>query len=346
MFTPDGNIITLPNESTPVDFAYSIHTEIGDKCIGARVKRVNNSINNERMVTLDSHLCNGDIVQILTQNNAHPNISWLEFVKTTKAKEKIKHWIKYFYKNEFTSRGRESLEKALIKHKIKISIKSKQIEKIAKKFNYQSIDDLLAGIAYDNSDTSINKVINLLLEEENKELNKEENKENINPEKIVQKQQNNNSYSYSKDSSIIGIEGLMYHIAGCCNPIPREPIVGVVTTHNRGISIHSQTCPHLKKIPNERHVKVSWNSKDTNRTYPLNLQIEANDRIGLMRDICSYLADDKINISEIQVLPSRGNKNNALINLRIEVRDDKQLQNSIYLLKTIADILTIKRIVK
>ena len=137
----------------------------------------------------------------------------------------------------------------------------------------------------------------------------------------------------------------MYHIAGCCNPIPREPIIGVVTTHNRGISIHSQTCPHLKKIPNERHVEVSWNPKGTNRTYPLNLQIEANDRIGLMRDICSYLADCKINISEIQLLSSRGHDNNSLINLRIEVSDDKQLQNSIYLLKTIADILTIKRIV-
>lgn len=336
VFTPDGNIITLPKESSPVDFAYSIHTEIGDRCIGARV-------NNEGMVTLNSYLNNGDIVEIITQKNAHPNISWLEFVKTSKAREKIKHWIKEFYKDDFVSRGKENLEKALIKNKIKVSLRSKQMERVAREFNYQSIDDLLAGIAYGrNNAVSVNQVINLLKEEETKKANINNKELDL----IVQRQTNSNDLSSCNrnSSSIIGIEGLMHHIAGCCNPIPPEPIVGVVT-RNRGISIHNQNCIHLSKIPNERHIAISWNTENTNNTYLLNLQIQATDRIGLMRDICSCLADHKINISSLVVSPANSKNKNALINLCIEVVNEKHYQNSVSLIKKVPGILTLKRIV-
>lgn len=337
VFTPDGNIITLPKESTPVDFAYSIHSEIGDKCIGARV-------NDEGMVTLNSYLHNGDIVEIITQKNAHPNISWLEFVKTSKAKAKIKHWIKNSYKDDFVTRGKENLEKALIKNKIKVSLRSKQMEKVAKEFNYQSIDDLFAGIAYGrNNAVSINQVINFLKEEETTKKVYENNKE---IDLIIQKQTSSNGFSscYKNSSSIIGIEGLLHHIAGCCNPIPPEPIVGVVT-RSRGISIHSQNCMHLSQISDERHIAISWNTQNNSDTYLLNLQIQAIDRVGLMRDICSCLADHEINISSLTVSPPGSKNKNALINLCIEVHNKKHFQDSVSLIKKVPGILTLKRIV-
>ena len=332
VFTPKGDVISLKHGSTSIDFAYCIHTEVGNHCTGAKV--------NERIVPLDTLLKNGDIVEILTQKNGHPSLDWLNFVVTGGARNRIRQWYKRSHREENLARGRELLEKELGKKSFESLLKSEQMRLVSIKFNYHSVDDLLAGLGY--GETTLNLVVNRL-RDASREVTQVEKNSDIFSEKYLHK--STQTLSPNNNYPIAGVEGLMYHLAGCCNPIPGEPIIGAVTRIN-GISIHRQGCSNLESVSGERLVPVSWNTANENhgrlKTYPVNISIAAIDRVGLLKDILSRLMDNNVNVQNAEVKTNPGYP--AIINLCIEVIDCHQLERICAQIKNISDILNLHRI--
>jgi len=339
VFTPKGDVVPLTSGSTPVDFAYRIHTEVGNHCAGVRV--------NGRMVTLDTPLKNGDIVEIITQKNSHPSLDWLNFVVTSAAKNRIRQWYKRSRREENVARGRELLEKEMGKTGFEALLKSEPMQAVAERCNYHSVEDLLAGLGY--GEVTLNLVLNRW-----REVVKAQQPLTVAPE-VYPKPTTSKllreaplSTSRSSESPIAGVEGLLYHLAKCCSPIPDESIIGVVTTRsNRGISIHHQACQNVENVPCDRLVPVSWNSNHSQKgrpqTYPINIQIEAIDRVGVLKDILSRLSDYSINVRHAQVKTFDG-RQPALIDLGIEIRDCEQLEHVFSQIKKMSDILNLRRV--
>ena len=335
VFTPNGDVIVLAQGATPVDFAYRIHSEIGNHMKGARV--------NGRWSPLDLPLNNGDIVEIITQNNSHPSLDWLNFVVTPTARNRIRQWYKRSHREENLARGRGLLEKEMGKSGLDSLLKSEPMQLTAQRCNYQSVDDLVAALGY--GEVTLNQVVNRL-----REVVKEQQPvEPVTPEQEIANLTATVSPEISRTkvskSPIAGVEGLLYHLAGCCKPLPGEPIIGVVTRSSRGISIHRQGCTNVESIPGERLVPVNWNPIDEQGrpiTYPVDIQIEAIDRVGVLKDILSRFSDQNINVRNAGV---KTNPNKpALISLSIDIRDRQQFEYTINRLKNMSDILNIRRV--
>ncbi|MBW4646976.1 MAG: bifunctional (p)ppGpp synthetase/guanosine-3',5'-bis(diphosphate) 3'-pyrophosphohydrolase [Goleter apudmare HA4340-LM2] len=337
VFTPKGDVVPLSPGSTTIDFAYRIHTEVGNHCAGARV--------NGRMVPLSTRLQNGDIVVIMTQKNCHPSLDWLNFVRTSAAKYRIKQWYKRSRREENVARGRELLEKELGKTGFDNLLKSDAMQSVAEKCNYHSAEDLLAGLGY--GEITLNLVLNRWREvvkahQPMVSTPQVPTKESAAATKALR---DGPTSSRVTDSPILGVEGLVYHLAGCCTPIPGEPIIGVVT-RGRGISIHRQGCSNLDSVEYERLVPVRWNiaAEHSSRpqTYSVNVQIEALDRVGVLKDILSRLSDQGINVRHAQVKTAIGQP--ALMELGIDIRDRPQLEQVFTQIKKMSDILNIRRV--
>jgi GTP diphosphokinase / guanosine-3',5'-bis(diphosphate) 3'-diphosphatase len=336
VFTPKGDLVSLSPGSTTIDFAYRIHTEVGNHCAGARV--------NGRMIPLSTRLQNGDIVEILTQKNSHPSLDWLNFVRTSAAKNRIKQWYKRSRREENLARGRDLLEKELGKTGFENLLKSDAMEAVAQKCNYHSVDDLLAALGYGEI------TLNLVLNRWREIVKAQQPATNVLelpslPSSLKALRDVPASSGRPSDSPIVGVEGLMYHLSGCCTPIPGESIIGVVT-RGRGISIHRQGCHNLEPVECDRLVPVRWNSAKENRnrpqTYPVSIQIEALDRVGVLKDILSRLSDHGINVRHAQVKTAFGQP--ALIDLGIDICDRFQLEQVFIQIKKMSDILNIHRI--
>ena len=334
VFTPDGDVVVLAQGGTPVDFAYRIHTEVGNHMKGARV--------NGRWSVLDRPLHNGDIVEIITHKNSHPSLDWLNFVVTPTARNRIRQWYKRSHRDENISRGRELLEKELGKSGLDALLKSEQMQLTAQRCNYQTVEDLLAALGY--GEVTLNQVVNRLRDEVKKQQPAEEVEPEPEPEYIPSSPVTSLPTSSSK-SPIAGVEGLLYHLAGCCKPLPGESIIGVVTRSSRGISIHRQGCENAEKVPGERLIPVNWNPIDDRGrplTYPVDIQIEAIDRVGVFKDILARLSDQNINVRNAGVKTSYGKP--ALISLSIDIRDRQQFEYTINKIKNMSDILNIRRL--
>ncbi|MFE4107379.1 RelA/SpoT family protein [Almyronema epifaneia] len=338
VFTPDGDVVSLSRSATPVDFAYRIHTEVGNHCAGAKV--------NGRIVTLDTQLQNGDIVEIITQKNSHPSLDWLNFVVTASARNRIRQWYKRSHRDENMARGRDMLEKELGKSGFESLLKSEPAQIVAERCNYPCVDDLLAGLGY--GEVTLNLVVNRLREAV-KAQQPIENEANTLAAEAVHTatfSPSARSHAGSHESPILGIEGLLHHIAGCCNPLPGEAIIGVVGLGSRGIAVHRQGCPNIKEIPGDRLIPVSWNQQDSPSgrplTYPVQLKIEVIDRVGVMKDILSHLSDLKINVHSAQVKTYPGQI--AEIDLGLDVRDHAQLEQTLHQLRKMTDVLKLRRV--
>jgi GTP pyrophosphokinase len=339
VFTPSGDVIALAQRATPIDFAYRIHTEVGNHCAGARV--------NDRMVTLDTPLKNGDIVEIITQKNSHPSLDWLNFTVTPGAKNRIRQWYKRSHRDANILRGRELLEKELGKRGLEALLKSEPMQATAERCNYQTADDLLAALGY--GEVTLNLVVNRLREaiKARQPIAPVVKEENINtllhPTTTIIPAQ---PISRTKTSPIAGVEGLLYNLAGCCNPVPGEPIIGVVTLgSSRGISIHRQGCSNTENVPGERLIPVSWNATDSHarpQTYPVQIQIEVIDRVGVLKDILSRLSDYNINVRSAQVKTIPGQT--AAISLGIDIVDHQQLERIFTQIRKMSDILQLRRV--
>ena len=334
VFTPQGDVVPLSRGATTVDFAYRIHTEVGNHCAGAKV--------NGRIVTLDTHLSNGDIVEIITRENSRPSLDWLNFVATTGAKNRIRQWYKKSHREENVARGRELLEKELGKNGFESLLKSEPMQAVVQRCNYHNVEDLLAGLGY--GEVTLNQVVNRL-------------RDNIKASQPIAQEldllpsssTHTNGRAVANTSSkspIAGIEGLLYYLAGCCNPIPGEGIIGVVTRGARGISIHRQGCTNVENIEGDRLVPVSWNPVDNDarraQTYPVNIQIEVLDRVGVLKDILSRLTDNNINVRNAQVRTHQNRP--AVIDLCIDIRDREQLERCFTQVKQMSDVLNMKRV--
>jgi guanosine-3',5'-bis(diphosphate) 3'-pyrophosphohydrolase len=335
VFTPQGDVMSLARGATSVDFAYRIHTEVGNHMKGARI--------NGRWSVLNTPLQNGDIVEIITSKNSHPTLDWLNFAVTPSARNRIRQWYKRSRRDENIARGRELLEKELGKNGFEALLKSAPMQIVAERCNYQTVEDLLAALGY--GETTLNLIVNRLRDA----VKATQPIEADAPSAVEETIDGNAIRSLPREKScqtspIAGVEGLMHHTAGCCNPIPGESIIGVVT-RLKGISIHRQGCTNVEKMSGDRLIPVSWNpvaEKGCFQTYRVKIQIEAIDRVGVMRDILGRLSDDEINVCQAEVNTNSGKP--ALITLGIEIRDRGQLDRSLNKIRQMSDVLDVRRI--
>ncbi|AFY38275.1 (p)ppGpp synthetase I, SpoT/RelA [[Leptolyngbya] sp. PCC 7376] len=334
VFTPDGDVIALAKGATSIDFAYRIHTEVGNHMKGARI--------NGRWSVLDTTLKNGDIVEIITQKNAHPSLDWLNYVVTPSAKNRIRQWFKRSHRDENLTRGRSLLEKELGKSGFDSILKSDDMQAVAEKCNYQSTDDLLAALGY--GEVTLKHVVNrwrdMVRDQEEEHLPQFESEADLNPTKTP-KSLTSDNHKYP----IAGIEGLVYSLAGCCSPLPGEPIMGVVTRSHKGISIHHRHCNNMRNFEGDRLIPVHWNPNHDHKSspvYPVDLSIEVIDRVGVLKDILTRLSDQNINVRKAGVKTSHSKP--AIISLSIDIRDAQQLNASMNKIKNMSDTLNVRRV--
>ena len=327
ILTPRGDVYTLPIGSTPIDFAYRVHSKIGDTCTGAKV--------NDKIVPINYKLRNGDLVEIITSKNAHPNLSWLNFVKTNQAKHKIKSWYKKQNKERHLIMGKEMLETELAKEGVKENIeqfmKSQELADVAQKLNYKTSDDLMASVG--SGDTSANQVIAKLQgtkyakpkEEQIPKLNKFKTKK---------------APAKGDAADIPELDGLLYNIAKCCMPVPGEDVTGVISK-GKGITIHRSYCQNLDQVEEDRLMELNWKSKP-NKIYPANLSIEVVDRVGVVKDILTKIADAGINVVDFKV-KSRPNDNTALLKIILQVAGSQELKDIQTSINNMTDVLNATR---
>ena len=313
-FTPDGDVLDLPKDATPVDFSYRIHSDVGHKTVGALI--------NGRIVPLNTKIKNGDIVEILTSKTPAPRLDWLTFVVTKQASQKIKQWFKKNNRDEHVKIGKANLEHELTKTVFDEYIKQGEFDKVAKTMNYQSCDDLFAALGY--GETTVNKVINKLKKPKEKTI--EDNFKN--------------SRRKSSEKDIIGLEGLMYSFAMCCSPIPGEPIVGVVT-RSKGVSVHRADCKTLDTIPPERLMHIQWAGINTNKTYNTTIRIETAEKLGLLKDVISAVSDNNANIVSANI---KTKNHVGIIEIGLELDNIDTLKKVIACIQSLPDVYSVKRI--
>lgn len=314
-FTPNGDVFDLPVNATPVDFAYRIHSEVGNKTVGALI--------NGRIAQLDTKLNNGDIVEILTSKTPAPRLDWLNFVVTKQASSKIKQWFKKNNRESHLETGKANLEHELTKAVFDDYVKQGEFDRVAKQMNYVSADDLFAALGY--GETTVNKIINKLKKPQPKS-----------PESSF-----HTSNRKKSEKDIVGLEGLMYSFARCCSPIPGEPIVGVVT-RSKGVSVHRIDCKTLENVQPERMMDIHWSGMNVNKTYSTTIRIETGEKMGLLKDIIAAVSDNNININYANV-KSKNNKI-GIIELGMELDNIETLKKVINCVQAIPDVYSVKRI--
>lgn len=313
-FTPNGDVLDLPKDATPLDFAYRIHSDVGHKTVGALI--------NGRIAQLDSKLKNGDIVEILTSKVSAPKLGWLNFVVTKQASSKIRQWFKKNKREDHIELGKSTIEHELTKAVFDEYLKNGELEKVAKQMNYVSVDDLFAALGY--GETTVNKIVNKLKPQE----------KSTEP-KLKQE------HKYSKKKDIEGLEGMLYSFARCCSPIPGEPIVGVVT-RSKGVTIHRLDCKTLNDIEPERLLDIKWSGVSNDRKYTTSIRIETAEKQGLLKDIITAVSDNNTNIVFANV-KSRNNKL-GIIELGIELDNINTLKAVMNSLQAMPDVYSVKRV--
>lgn len=333
LFTPKGVVIDLPNGATPIDFAYRIHTDIGNKCIGAKV--------NGKIVPLDYKLKTGQIVEILTSNSSKgPNMDWLSIAKSNQAKSKIKAWFKKAKKEENVNKGKEVFEKELKKqsvHYVDIA-KGESYDKFIKRYNINCMDDLyaLVGLGAIVASSFIAK-----LKEEN--LSKDEKDKNLNKaiEENISKNEKKKKYT-SYGVTVKGENNLMVRFAKCCNPVPGDDILGYITK-GRGVSIHRKDCGNLNNLIKEdpqKVVDVSWGTSN-GVAYMAEIQVKTEDKSGILSDVMNILMDSKLPLNALNAKSAKGNL--AYINIKIKIDTVEQLKELMKKIKRVPGVLDVYR---
>ncbi|HSB91355.1 MAG TPA: bifunctional (p)ppGpp synthetase/guanosine-3',5'-bis(diphosphate) 3'-pyrophosphohydrolase [Anaerolineales bacterium] len=319
VFTPRGDIIDLPMASTPIDFAYHIHTDIGHRCRGAKV--------NGKLVTLDYKLQTGETVEILTAKRGGPSRDWLnpslEMVKSQRATGKIRQWFKREDREQNAGQGRQLVERELRR----LGVEGVAYDQIAHDLGYAQVDDMLAAVGC--GDLHVSKIIGRLAESQGDRL--------VLPE--VPLTTPAATGMGAKDVTILGISGLLTNLARCCKPVPGDPIVGYVT-RGRGATIHRQDCPNVLRIRDkERLVRVSWGLP--RQTYPVSVRLRAYDRDGLMRDVSTLVANEGISMSSIHVSTK---SSLAIFDLVMGITDIHQLSRVLNRLEALPNVLEARRL--
>ncbi|MBA4386128.1 MAG: (p)ppGpp synthetase [Anaerolinea sp.] len=318
VFTPRGDIIDLPSGSTPIDFAYHVHTEIGNRCRGAKI--------NGKLVNLEYTLKTGDQVEILAAKQGGPSRDWLNsnlgLVKTQRARSKIRAWFKHQNREQNLSQGKDILEKELRR----LGLVDYNIEKLANNFDFRSMDDLYVAVGC--GDISIGHLVNLLSEGERAQ-------EDILSLKTVTPQRQISETAVS----VLGLKNILVTYGKCCKPVPGDEIIGYIT-RGRGATIHRQDCPNiLRMTDHDRIVRVTWGEPQL--TFPVEIQIKAYDRQGLMGDISSLLTNENINLSDIKLNVIH---NLAHMLLRLEISDIAQLSRVLTKIENLPNVMEAHRL--
>ncbi len=322
--TPKGDVVPLPAGSSPVDFAFKVHSKVGETCAGAVV--------NDKIVPLTYQLKNGDVVDIITNKNAHPNLSWLNFVKTNQAKHKIKAWFKKQNRERHISIATQMLEDEFGKEGLEQFLHSAEFLEAAHKLNYKQAEDLLAGLG--SGDNTIAQIKGRL------RGTKYEVKEEVKQKFDVTKLKTRKTTDEEGDGGIPDLDGILYHVAKCCSPIPGEHVLGVVSK-GKGITIHRSDCSNLKQVEAGRIMEVNWRDK-SRRTYAASITIEVVDRVGIVKDILTLVADEGVNIQDFKI-KDRPTDTTALLQTTLHVTGVKQLKKIHTLINNISDVLSIER---
>ncbi len=318
VFTPKGEIKEMPISSTPVDFAYTVHTQVGHKCVGSKI--------NGKIVPLRYKLKNGDTIEIITSPNHTPSRDWLKFVVTQRAKTRIKQWIKAEERNQSSELGLKLLEAELRRHNLNVSlIKGDEIQDVAKALGVHSLEDLYVAVGFGK--ISPHQVVNRLMPEK-----PAEEAEIVRLKKPVKEQ---------KGVSIKGIDNVLYHTAKCCYPIPGDNLVGFVTV-GKGVTIHRRNCPNLEKLVVEdaRLVDVEWQSSPE-ATANARLFVETIDKPGILANLSALISSVDININHLEATSTQDKKGH--ITFIVEVRDISQFNTVIQKISQMEGVLRVKR---
>ncbi len=340
VFTPEGEVIDLPLGSTPVDFAYKIHSAVGNKCVGAKV--------NGRIVPLNFQLANGQIIEVLTSNNsAGPSRDWLKFVKSTQAKNKIKNWFKKERREENIKEGRDMLDREIKRNGFqpKELLKDEWIDPIIEKLGMNTLEDLHAAIGYGG--IMLNQVVPKL-----KDKHKQENKpqvslleqmaEGFDHEHQPREREKKKKPKAANGIVVKGVEDMLVRFAKCCSPVPGDDIIGYIT-RGRGVTIHRSDCVNFEKAEDaqNRFIEVAWDKKEQQTSYSSEVQIIAPDRKGLLGEVTVLITDLNLTVTGVNAKLSKNNI--AIINLTLEISNSDQLTKLINKIQSMPEIIEVKR---
>jgi GTP pyrophosphokinase len=331
VFTPKGDVIDLPMGSCPIDFAYRIHTDVGNRCVGAKV--------NGKMVPLDYKLVNGDIIEIVTSAHSNgPSRDWLNIVKSTQAKNKIRQWFKKERREENIARGKEMLEKEAKRQGYDIFqlLKYDFMHNLLKKMSLSNLDDLYAAIGYGGMTS--NQVLQKILDEYRKNVKAE--KTELTVDKTETKARGKKKVD--QGIKVDGMDNLLIKFSRCCNPVPGDKIVGYIT-RGRGVSIHRTDCPNVisNLYDRERLIEVKWEGFQET-SYPVEIEASAYDRPGVLSDIINIIGDMKTTIDAVN---ARASKNGvAVIDLVLEINDKQHLETVMQKLRKVHGIYDVRRV--
>lgn len=327
VFTPKGDVVELPKGSVPLDFAYRIHSAVGNRCIGAKI--------NGKIVPLDYGLKTGDIIEVLTSKHSYgPSQDWLKIAKSAHARNKIKQWFKKEKREENVAKGQQMVELEIKSRgfDLKEVLTDEKIQEAAAKFNFQAQDEMYAAVGYGGLTAA--QVVTRLTEK----LRREREEQTIPEFKPSTSSQGTRSESGIK---VKGIDNLLVRISRCCTPVPGDPIIGFVT-RGRGVSVHRKDCPNvLTEEFSERLIDVEWES-DLKHNYSVDIEITGHDRNGLLNDVLQVVSETKTNISAVS---GKADKNRvATIHMTISISNLDHLQKVVERIKRIKDIYSVRRI--
>ena len=332
VFTPKGDIKVLPKGATPIDFAYIIHEQVGNRMTGCKV--------NSKMVPIVTKLKNGDIVDIITSDNSKgPSRDWLKYIKSSTAKTRIQQWFKKAEREDNIVKGKDLLDKEI--KRIGMSqtelYKQEYVNAALSRYKYNSTDDMYAAVGFGAITSS--KIISRMLEEyrkEHKDVNIEEKIEELSKTKKINKN--------VSDSGVIvkGIDNCLVKLSKCCNPVPGDNIIGYITK-GRGVSVHRTDCVNVKELlaEEDRIIDVEWYNQKQQTAYTVDIEIYANDRDGLLADVIKELSALKTKIMGVN---ARANKEKiGIIDLTIEVENIEELNKILKTLRKIDSVYEVKR---
>jgi len=322
VFTPAGDVKAFPKGATPIDFAYSVHTDVGHTCVGARVNR--------SIVPLKYELQNGDTVEIITQSGHHPSKDWLRYAVTSRAVSKIKSWIKDEERRKSIDLGKDILEKELRKHQMKLNtvVKSEEFKSVLTDLSVGTVDDLTALIGYGK--VSAKHVVNRLLPGEDR----------LKEESLLDRIKKTLTKPSSAGVSITGVDDVLVRFSKCCDPLPGDEVTGYIT-RGRGISVHRTDCAMLREIDPERLVEVSWNVKGK-QTYPVHIRVVCRDKKGLLAEVSNVISGLDINIGHatVETTPDQS----AICDFQLDVHDLRHLNGVVSALKKLKSVISVERV--
>ncbi|SHI33491.1 GTP pyrophosphokinase [Clostridium cavendishii DSM 21758] len=336
VFTPKGVVINLPSKATPVDFAYKIHTDVGNRCVGAKV--------NGKMVTLDYKLKTGEIVEILTSTVAKgPNMDWLTFANSNQARSKIKQWFKRARREENIDKGKELIEKECKKQLINFIelTKSDNYEKFIKRYNFHGVDDIYASVGIGMVSPSM--VINRLrgdIQPVEKIITQEQINKNIEDQMAKTEKVHKKVNNYG--ITVKGENNLMVRFAKCCNPVPGDDVLGYIT-RGRGVSVHRKDCGNFKTIMEEepdKIVEVSW-GKAKGNAYTAEIQVRGEDRIGFLSDIMTLITDSKLHLNGLNAKAAKNGV--ASVNIKVKIDSVEQLKELMKKIRRLQGVIDVYR---